>query len=69
MKTSSPVKNAAPYSPRLTTTALGPSRRIACAALTTLCSPASCRASASLTKTMSTRFSVFRRLSRFDEIQ
>ncbi len=68
-KTWSPEKKSAPYSPRFTTSARGPYVRMRRAALTTLCSSASWRASASLTNSMSTRRSVFSRLSRFDAIQ
>ncbi len=67
--TSPPEKKSAPYSPRFTTTARGPIDWMAAAALTMLCSPASWRASASLTKTMSTRFRVRSRLSRLPVIQ
>ena len=64
-----PETSSAPYSPRLMQTARAPIFSIAAAAFITLDSPASWRASASLTISTSTRGRSSRSFSRFDEIQ
>src|SRR6266480_6054203 len=68
-KIRSAVRRSAPYSARLMITARGPSASISRAALSTLCVAQNCRASASLTVTMSTRVMTSARASRRRSIQ